>query len=75
MLPPKKVDVEPLPAVVDEAGFEESDMMDVRARSFPASSDFFDQGFPSQFGDNENDWEDEDDEYDGGVPEPDCRPQ
>ena len=64
--------MEPRPEVVDEADFEESDIVDVRARSFPASQNFFDQGFASQFGEgNEDDWEDEDDE-DG---EPECRPQ
>jgi DnaJ family protein A protein 2 len=65
--------------VVDDAEFEESDMVDVRARSFPASSDFFDKGFPSQFGEDESDWEDDDDdEYDEGDvigPEPECRQQ
>lgn len=54
--------------------------MDVRARSFPASPDFFDHGFSSQFGEgDEDDWEDENDDgdgYEGGMgPEPDCRPQ
>ncbi|PPQ68226.1 hypothetical protein CVT26_005759, partial [Gymnopilus dilepis] len=72
ILPPRRPDVEPRPEVVDEADFEESDIVDVRARSFPASQNFFDQGFASQFGEgNEDDWEDEDDE-DG---EPECRPQ
>jgi DnaJ family protein A protein 2 len=63
--------------VVDEAEFEESDIVDVRARSFPASSDFFDQGFQSQFGEGEDDWEDEDDEDlgDDVGTEPDCRQQ
>lgn len=58
---------------MDEADFEESDIVDVRARSFPAG-DFFDQAFASQFGEDEDDWEDddEDDDEDG---EPDCRPQ
>jgi DnaJ family protein A protein 2 len=60
---------------VDEANFEESDIVDVRARSFPASLDFFDQGFPSQFGGDEN-WEDEeDDDDDININEPECRPQ
>jgi DnaJ family protein A protein 2 len=67
----------PRPPVVDEAEFEESDIVDVRARSFPAGSDFFDQGFQSQFGEEEDDWEDEDDEDldgdDGAQPE--CRQQ
>ena len=47
----------------------------MRARSFPASSNFFDQGFPSQFGEDENDWEDDDDDDDDGNLEPECRPQ
>ena len=48
----------------------------MRAWSFPADSDFFDQAFPSQFGEgNENDWEDEAyDDDDGGGP-PECQPQ
>lgn len=63
--------MQPRPAVVDEAGFEESDIVEVRERSFPASRDFFDHGFASQFGEGgEEDWEDEDE--DG---EPECRPQ
>lgn len=74
-LPPKKRDVEPRPAVVDEAAYEESDIVDVRSRSFPAG-DFFDQGFASQFGGGEDAWvdEDEDDEFDDDH-EPECRPQ
>jgi len=68
--------VDPQPEIVDEADYEESDIVDVRARSFPASQSFFDQGFPSQFGDEDEDdenWEDEDeDDMDG---EPECRPQ
>jgi curved DNA-binding protein CbpA len=80
LIPPKKSDVDPLPAIVDDANFEESDIVDVRQRSFPASSDFFDQGFASQFGDgDEDDWEDDDDDderdYDDGGPDPECRPQ
>ena len=64
----------PQPPVVDEAEFEESDIVDVRARSFPAGSDFFDQGFQSQFGDGDDDWEDEDEEDHIGA-EPECRQQ
>ena len=48
----------------------------MRARSFPAGSGFFDQAFPSQFGEgDENDWEDDegDEDEDGGPPE--CQPQ
>ena len=77
MLPPKKVDLEPRPAVVDEVEFEESDIVEVRARSFPASPDFFDQGHTSQFGEDEEDWEDDDDddEDDDDDNREDCRPQ
>lgn len=73
ILPPKRAEVDPQPDIIDEADFEESDIVDVRARSFPASPNFFDQGFASQFGgDHEHDWEDEDDDDDD---EPECRPQ
>jgi DnaJ family protein A protein 2 len=80
MLPPKKTEMSPPPPVVDEAEFEESDIVDVRARSFPAGSNFFDQGFQSQFGEDDDDWEDEDDEDnedldDGHGTEPECRQQ
>lgn len=80
LLPPKRIDAEPRPEVVHEAAFEESDIVDVRSRSFPATSSFFDHGFPSQFGGNdENDWVDEDDDDrqtdDGMGPEPQCQPQ
>ncbi|KAF8199639.1 hypothetical protein BJ912DRAFT_949789 [Pholiota molesta] len=74
ILPPKRGNVEPLPEVVDEADYEESDIVDVGARSFPAGS-FFDQGFASQFGEGDEDWEDEDEDEDGMGGEPDCRPQ
>jgi len=73
VLPPRRSDVDPQPNIVDEAIFEESDIVDVRARSFPASANFFDQGFASQFGDDDNDWADEDDDDDNLEPE--CRPQ
>jgi DnaJ family protein A protein 2 len=46
----------------------------VRSRSFPASPNFFDQGFPSQFGEDDDNWEDDDDENDVDG-EPECRPQ
>lgn len=78
LLPPKKANIEPAPEIVDNAPFEEADLADVRARCFPASSDFFDQAFASQFGGDEDDWEDEDDDdYDdhGMGGEPECRPQ
>jgi DnaJ homolog subfamily A member 2 len=64
--------------VVEEADFEESDIVDVRARTYPAGSDFFDHGFSTQFGEGDDDWEDEDgedDEYDEDGGQPDCRPQ
>lgn len=79
LLPPKKRDPEPYPETVDEARYEESDIVDVRSRSFTASADFFDQDFRTQFGgDDENDWEDEDENDDEFGPmgaEPECRPQ
>jgi DnaJ family protein A protein 2 len=80
VLPPKKKDIEPRPSVVDEAEFEESDVVDVRAQSFPAAANFFDQSFTSQFGSREEDWEDEDEDDsfdDDGIfnHEPECRPQ
>lgn len=75
MLPPKKTDIEPLPEIVDVVAFEESTLTEVRARSYPAGSDFFDQAFASQFGEgDENDWEDDDgDDEEDGPPE--CQPQ
>lgn len=60
LLPPKREDTAGNHTTVDDAKFEESDMVDVRSRSFPAGPDFFD--FSSQFGGgNESDWEDDDD--------------
>ncbi|PPQ83466.1 hypothetical protein CVT25_007057 [Psilocybe cyanescens] len=78
VLPPKRVDVDPLPEIVDEADFEESDIVDVRARSVPASQNFFDHGFASQFGEDDDDWEDEDEDEEDGDPYghgPDCPTQ
>ncbi|KAF8348870.1 hypothetical protein F5887DRAFT_948092 [Amanita rubescens] len=79
LLPPKKPEPEPYPVTVDEAPYEESDIVDVRSRSFTASADFFDQDFRSQFGgDDEDEWEDEDEDEDdefGMGAEPECRPQ
>ncbi|KAH8118129.1 DnaJ-domain-containing protein, partial [Phellopilus nigrolimitatus] len=77
LLPPKKPDLEPRPAVVDTPAYEEGDFVDVRARSFPAGADFLNQSaFSSfQFGadeDAEEAWTDEDDEGEG---EPECRTQ
>jgi len=75
LLPPKKTDIEPLPEIVDEVAFEESTLTEVRARSFPADSGFFDVAFSSQFGEgDENDWEDDDDDDDESGP-PECQPQ
>lgn len=76
LLPPKKSDVSPAPAVVDEAEFEESDILDVRGRSFPPGYNFFDHGH-SQFGEGDEDWEDEDEEdpYEEDGAEPECRQQ
>ena len=48
---------------MDEAAYEDSDFVDVRARSFPAGSDFLNQGFAPQFGENDEDaWTDDDDD-------------
>lgn len=59
LLPPKKKDLEPLPDVVDEADYQESDIAELR-------STFLDHGFG-----DESEWEDDDDDED----EPECRPQ
>jgi DnaJ homolog subfamily A member 2 len=61
---------------VDEAKYEESDLADVRARSFPAGSDFFSAaGYSAQFGEgDEEDWVDDEDEDEEGA-EPECRQQ
>lgn len=80
MLPPKKREPEPYPETVDVAQYEESDIVDVRSRSFPASADFFDQDFQSQFGgDDEDEWEDEEEEpehdFEHMGAEPECRHQ
>ena len=73
-MPPKKAEMDPKPAVVDEVPFEESDIVDVRETPFPAGSNFFDHASGFQFGEGEEaDWEDEDDEDDGMEPE--CRTQ
>jgi DnaJ family protein A protein 2 len=83
-LPPKRQEISPLPAIVDEVEYEESDIHDVRERSFPAGPDFFDNVFGNtQFGDaeeDEDDWEDdeEDGPHDFGFHpggEPECRTQ
>ena len=72
-MPPKKVDSEPQPEIVDTVKYEEGDIADVREQAFPASADFFDRAFSPQFGDDETAWVDEDDEDDHGEPE--CRTQ
>ncbi|KAI0784164.1 DnaJ-domain-containing protein [Abortiporus biennis] len=70
LLPPKKAEMDPKPAVIDEVPFEESDIVDVRETPFNGSN-FFDHGFGTQFGEDEADWEDEDDEHG----EPECTTQ
>ncbi|KAJ6468437.1 hypothetical protein C8R45DRAFT_1018793 [Mycena sanguinolenta] len=78
LIPPKKLDIEPRPAVVSTAAFEEADIEEVRERYFPAGQDFFDRAFASQFGEDEDDWEDEDgddDDDEFGPHEPECRQQ
>ncbi|KAL0577648.1 hypothetical protein V5O48_004337 [Marasmius crinis-equi] len=90
LLPPKKsdADVQPRPEIIDEASFEESDIMEVRAQSFAASANFFDNGYSYQFGEGgDEDWEDDDDDEGpfagfgggggfGGPPrDPECRTQ
>ena len=72
LLPPKKPEMDPKPAVVDEVAYEESDIADVREQAF-AGGNFFDHGFSTQFG--EGDWEDEDEDDDDDMDEPECRPQ
>ena len=74
LLPPKKPELDPKPAVIDEVPFEESDLADVRETPFAGGS-FFDHGFSSQFGDDEGDWEDEDSDADDEDGEPECRTQ
>ncbi|KAF9046879.1 DnaJ-domain-containing protein [Hymenopellis radicata] len=59
LLPPKKSDVEPAPEVVDEAKFEESDIVD----------------FGQNEDDWEDDEDDEDGYHGHGPHEPDCAPQ
>lgn len=78
LLPPKKPELEPQPDVVDEVDYEESDIVDVRGRSSAGGPDFLERGFATQFGDNEDDWEDEDEEDVYGDEmggRPDCQHQ
>lgn len=74
LLPPKKTDVEPRLAIVDDADYEESDVVEVRGSSVPAGSTFFDHPL-DQFGEGgDEDWEDEEDEDNEDSP-PECRAQ
>ncbi|KAI0329112.1 DnaJ-domain-containing protein [Cubamyces sp. BRFM 1775] len=76
ILPPKKPEMDPKPAVVDEVPFEESDIVDVRETPFNASSSFFDHASGFQFaGGGEDEWEDEEDDDDDDGMEPECRTQ
>ena len=82
LLPPKKPEMDPRPAVVDEVPFEESDLVDVRSQRFSGSAFFDRSAFGRQFGEDEDAWEDEDededDEDDEWGPhghEPECQPQ
>jgi len=61
---------------VDDLEFEETDLTEVRPCSYPAGPNFFDQGFPRQFGEgNEDDWLDEDDGEEFGDHQADCQHQ
>ena len=73
LLPPKKSDLVPTPAIVDEVTYDEADIVDVRSRSFPAGSEFFNQGSGFQFGEEDDAWTDEEEEDD--LHEPECRSQ
>ena len=82
LLPPKKPEMDPRPAVVDEVPFEESDIVDVRSQRFSGSAFFDRSGFARQFGEDEDAWEDEDDDEDDEDDEwgphghePECQPQ
>ena len=44
----------------------------MRERAYAPGAGFFDKSFRTQFGDDEDAWEDEDEDEDG---EPECRPQ
>ena len=72
LLPPKRSDPEPEPAIVDAATYEEAELGDVRERAYAPGAGFFDKSFREQFGEDEDAWEDEDEDEDG---EPECRPQ
>lgn len=66
LLPPRRPDLEPRPAVVDAPSYEEADSADVRTRSFAADANFLNQSAFSafQFGANDDDdaWTDDDDD-------------
>lgn len=76
LLPPKKQDIDPQSELVEEARFEQCDIEEIRARSFPAGHGFFDHN--SQF-DDDDDWVDEDEDDHLGDndygPQPECRQQ
>jgi DnaJ homolog subfamily A member 2 len=63
LLPPKKAEIDPLPAIVDEADYEESDVAEFQ-------STWLEQELQNEF---DEDWEDEDD--DEGMDAPECQPQ
>lgn len=77
MLPPRRPDLEPRPAVVDAPKFEEADSADVRTRSFPAGADFLNQSAFSafQFGADEDEDAWTDDDSDNDMNHPDCPTQ
>jgi DnaJ homolog subfamily A member 2 len=77
LLPPKRVDPDPEPPIVDTAQYEETDMGDVRERAFPASSDFFDDALHAQFGHDDDDDDDDAwvDDEEGDDEDVECRPQ
>jgi DnaJ family protein A protein 2 len=74
LLPPKKADLEPRPAIVDDAEFEVADPTEVRL--FPLIYDPSPLTHPLQFGDGGEDaWEDdEEDGFDDDEGQ-DCRTQ
>ncbi|KAI0077869.1 DnaJ-domain-containing protein [Panus rudis PR-1116 ss-1] len=76
LLPPKKPEMDPKPAVIDEVPFEESDIVDARETPSGASN-FFEHGFANHYGDgdDEDEWSDEDDDDMGPHMEPECRQQ
>lgn len=86
LLPPSKQEMDPLPEIVDEVPFEQSDLGDVRDPPLSAGAHFFDHSFASfagsdmQFGglddeDEGGDWVDEDEEDEEGMEAPECAHQ